>query len=419
MPFPEPRLALSVVVTDSDTGHNHATFTLTNAHTTGITVELDPGDGTTTVHMDIGADGTATGEKTYSAAGHHVYTATVTVPMTARYPTWADLYGALATWDAVPADTATWADLTATSETASVQVEVMTGDGAVWATAVDDTPPYAQVDTWSGRPDDITSWTVTRNVPAVPVSDRVVIYQGTTHPGAFSIEDDEAPFGVPISYTFTVTYTNGTRASWSSNSVTLTGGTGFGGCWVTDPAAGRSLRVTIAEWTTRDFAARQSVLAVMNRPDPIVLSDVHTWASGDIVLITATQADLTTLRAILNGSRIILIRSWAGSSIEAAYMAVGDYSESRIYATDPYAWDRSVSIAYQEIRPVPVTARDLRVSWGDIAASFATWAAVDDYFPTWADVVAWNPATSPVSEGASKILGQPPAVPPKFEGVSA
>ncbi|MFJ9125701.1 hypothetical protein ACIRJS_16560 [Streptomyces sp. NPDC102340] len=391
-PWPEPRLTLSAVVTDTDTGHNLATFTLENAKTTGITVPLDPGDGTTTVDMEIQADGTATGEKTYTHAGRHVYTATVTVPHESRYATWEDVYTALPTWGAFVADTATWADVTSTSETATCEVEVFVGDGAIWATAIDNVaPPYAQIDLWSGKPDQITSWTVTRHCPGAPALDNTVIFLGDSFSGAVTLSDNEAPWGTPVYYVWTVEYADGSTDTFTSNTISLYGPADFGGCWITDPASGQTMRITIQEWTEREREARQSVLAVMNREDPIVLSDVHTWAHGDIVFIARSKSELYTARQILYSSRLILVRSWAGSSIEAAYMAVGNVTEARLYETDPTAWERSISVEVQDVRPLPATAADYASTWDDLAAAYATWADVDDAFPSWADVISWNP----------------------------
>lgn len=390
-PWPEDRLTLSVVVTDTDTGHNFATFTLEHAHTTGITVPLDPGDGTTTVDMDIQADGTATGTKTYTHTGHWIYTATVTVPLTPRYATWEAVYTSLATWGAFVADTRTWADVYADSETASCEVEVIVGNGAIWATAINTTaPPYVQIDTFSGKPEEVTSWSITRHCPDVPVMDGVTIYEGTSYSGSMSLEDTEAPWGEQVWYTWTVTYADGTSETFTSNSVVLTGPHDFGGCWITDPSSGATMRITIQEWTEREREARQSILAVMNRADPVVLSDVHTWPSSEIIFITTTEYDLKQARSILYGSRMILVRSWAGSSIETAYLAVGNVTEARLYPYDASAWHRSITVAAQDIRPLPATAGDLQTSWLDLYSAFGTWADVDDYFPSWADVIAWN-----------------------------
>ena len=389
-PWPEDELTLSVVVTDSDTGHNFATFTLEHAHATGITVPLDPGDGTTSVDMAIGADGTATGTKTYTHTGRHVYTATVTVPLTPRYATWADVPASVATWGAFVNDTRTWGYVYADSETASCQVEVFVGNGAIWATPVNATPPYAQIDMWSGKPDQIVSWSITRHCPDVPVLDDVVIQEGKAFSGALSLQDTEAPWGVPVTYSWTVVYADGTSETFTSEPIVLYGPAGFGGCWITDPASGSTMRITIQAWTEREREARQSILTVMNRPDPVVLSDVHTWASSEIVFITRSKGELQQARAILFGSRLILVRSWVGSSIETAYLAVGNVTEARLYEYDAAAWHRSITVAAQEVRPLPATAGDLQTSWLDLAEAFATWADVDAYFPTWTDVVQWN-----------------------------
>ena len=393
-PWPgDDKLTLTAVVSDTATGHNLADFTLTGAKApAGTVVQLDPGDGTTTVPMTIGEDGTATASNTYLHAGRWVYTATVTVPITPRYATWADVPAAVATWGAFVADTESWYYAAADSETATCQVEVFVGNGAIWATAIDTaSPPYVQIDTWANDPADVVSWTVTRYCPAAPAMNGVIIYSGSTHSGAVSLQDHEAPFGVPITYTLRLTYADGTEEVFTSNVVTLTGGPEFGGCWISDPSTGSAMRIIIQEWTSRERAARQAVLNVMNRADPVVLSDLHVWPSGEILFGTRTQAQLVQARSILMGSRIILVRSWAGSSIEAAYMAVGDISEDRVYAYDPYAWDRSLVVSYQEVRPVPATARDLPTMWSDVYTDYATWADVDAAFPSWTDVIQWNP----------------------------
>jgi hypothetical protein len=384
-PWPDPPLSLAVAVSTTPQGRTRAVYTITGAK--APTAQLDPGDGSEPVSVPI-SGGTGTAMHTYADPGHHTYTASVNAACPQLWKTWGEVPAA-ATWHEVPELARTWGDAVRTEESATATATVDVGPATVWATVVPADPvPLIQVDTWIGDQDNVVLWTIERQCRDAVPDLNTVIWQRRTHPGAQSIEDREAPFGVPVTYRLAVTFRDSTKASATSEPVVITG---TRGCVLTSTMTGQTIPIALKSWDEREREARQSVMAVMNRPDPVVVSDVHSTASGTWVILTYTRADLDNLYTVLLGARLVLLRSQPGSSIRSVYAAVGTITEARLYVEDGAAEHRLVSVAVQEVAPIPATARDSSVTWGQLAAAFATWGELAEALPTWQDVSEWRP----------------------------
>lgn len=397
-------LSLIAEVTSTTLGDNHVTFTINVVSGTPAdnTASLDLGDGSTPVTVALDPDTlSGTYETEFTAAGVYTNTATATVRMAQLFATWAELKAAEATW--IPDTTTalpTWEWSRGEVVTASADYTISIGNAGITAEVMPGSPPYIRVTTivLEGT---TTAWSITRMCPdsSSTVLHNQVISSGDVHPGTMVLEDLGAPFNTRVWYVFSVTYSTGETEEYTSNTVMLSGVTG---CFVSDADTGRTIPIEILEWTELDRAARRSVLEVVGRADPIVLSDVHTWPKSSLVFLTRTRSALMSLRSILlEGARVILVRTMEGSSLEAAYLHVGDVKEQRIYEADGAAWERSVEVDAQQVLPPPVTARDSRVNWGDLYGEFATWAEVPANFYTWADVVSWIPDALLVEEAAA------------------
>lgn len=165
-------------------------------------------------------------------------------------------------------------------------------------------------------------------------------------------DDREAPFGVELTYRLTGTRAGGGTETLTTGPVTVVAP----GCWLSDQASGLVARVEVASWPDRTRASRQSVLTVLGRPDPVVISDVHTWPAGTITFLTRDQTSLDMLIRILTGSGMVLLRTQASSSLMTVYAAVGDIAETRI-SGDGSDWRRLIEVGWQEITPLPAAVR--------------------------------------------------------------
>lgn len=383
MAFPEPRLALAVVVDEAT--RETATYTVTNAKGTPAT--LDPGDGTEPLSVVI-TGGTGTARHQYAVPGHHTYTATVTAPCPQRYADWTALPAALATWTDVPGDIATWADTDRTTETTTAVVTVDVGKATIVATPYPAPIPLCQVDVWIGAPETVKRWTVTRSVPASEPPLNAAIWITSDNPSGYSLDDREAPLGVPIVYVLEVEYTDGTTFTATSDPVSIDD---TRGCWLTSTVTGQTVPVTVVAWDTRTRDARVTYLAVAGRPDPVALSDTHLWPSGTWVLRTATKAELDDVLSILL-SRLVLLRTQPASSLRTVYASVGRVEEARAFVGDGSVWVMGLTIDIQEVAPIPATARNTTSTWAVVANQWQTWADLAAAMPTWQDVAQWRPA---------------------------
>jgi hypothetical protein len=383
-PYPLPRLALSAAVADDNRAR--VTFTVTNGK--GATATVDPGDGHGQRLPVALNGGTGTVAYTYPDAGHWTYTARATAPLAQLYPTWTALAAANATWTAVPAAMDTWTDGTATEETATTAVTVDVGDATIHAHVEPgaDGWPMVAVDVWIGLPAaQVARWAVTR-LPESPALPDLPIWLDLDHPSGASIEDHEAPLRVPLRYLLTLTKADGTE-EFFSNVVILDSITG---CLLTAVDTAQTIAVTVQSWTETVRDARSVRMAVINRPDPVVVSDARLWERGTIVFRTHDPGALYAFRQVMN-SPILLLRTQPASALETRYLAPGDHTESRLFPEDGKSWVRQHQVPYQQVAPPSPSARQNSATWAQLAGAYQTWAQVPADLPTWADVRAWRP----------------------------
>ena len=222
---------------------------------------------------------------------------------------------------------------------------------AVAASVIASDPiPVISVDVTISDAATVRSWTVARNAAGAVVP----LYYSAGSSGAYTLIDPAAPLGVPVTYTLTVTYLDYTALSVTSAAVTITGTIG---CYLTNPA-GTTLPVVLASWPARESDPRQAVLTVLNRPDPVGVTDVHSTPSGQWTFFTATDAGTAALLALLKETAVAMLRTQPGSSIATVTALVGKVSERR-YSDSGADQRRYVDVAIQEIAPVPATGLPL------------------------------------------------------------
>lgn len=221
-----------------------------------------------------------------------------------------------------------------------------------------DPVPHVRLDLTIDNADQVLRWSITRDAPGESVS----VYLGGPNTSALSIVDDTAPLGVPVVYHLSVVYPTST-VYVDAGPVSITGTTG---CYLTNPASGVTLRVEISTWPSRKRDARQAVLAVLDRPDPIGLTDRHSTPAGVWTLISRSDAYSADLTALLTDQAVVILRTQPDSSIVSCTALVGDIDERR-YSDSGADQRRLFDVAVQEIAPLPATAFPLNATLGGLA----------------------------------------------------
>lgn len=203
--------------------------------------------------------------------------------------------------------------------------------------------------------------------------------------------DYEAPLGVPVQWRVILLDPSGVaRMSYTSDPVTLDAETTD--VWLKDPGLPqRSVRVTVATpMPTWSRAARQGVNQVRGRALPVAISDVRAGKTGDLTVVTETDADREALWWVLKSGSTLLIQwppAWGEDDI---YVSVGDVQAAPV-------------VDYAEFHDrtwvLPLTEVDRPIG-GVTGSADRTWQTVKDTNPTWADVLAGASSWLDVYTGA-------------------
>jgi hypothetical protein len=243
---------------------------------------------------------------------------------------------------------------------------VATVDGTVHPTPV-------QIDITFTDPSNVAGWRLTRNgAGTVPL-----LWTSVGAQSAISVVDYSAPFGIPVSYTLTVSRPDLTTFAITSNTVTVV----ETGCWVTSSVDGVSVPVTLVSWPSRSREPRTAIIDVLNREDPVALMDAHRTPSGVMTFYTETDVESDQLQAVLAARAPVMFRSGPGRSIKSVSVVVGKIAENR-YTRSGVDQRRMHVIEVQEVKPVPV-ALPLTATLGGLHSLLpGTLADIANYRPT-------------------------------------
>lgn len=228
----------------------------------------------------------------------------------------------------------------------------MTAPGANTITATvlqasDEPLPHVQLDVTFADLSTVASWKITRYGGGTTVD---IFIGGDSSHAAESFDDYLAPLDVPLTYVLAITGTDHSLTQVTATAIL----SGVLGCWITQPASGSSQRVTVVTWPARAWSARQTLLEIAGRADPVVMTDVHTWPSGTWTFYTSSDDELRGLVELLTGQRIVMLRTPPFDSIPDAYVAVGNITENR-RSNSGLDQSRMTDVDIQEIAPLPAT----------------------------------------------------------------
>lgn len=192
--------------------------------------------------------------------------------------------------------------------------------------------------------------------------------------------DNEAPLERPVFYTLATTRSDGTVVEQTTAApIMLSAAYPV----VSEPVSGDGVDLSaIVTWPDLEREGRATVIDVVDRPDPIVVSSGLSSPSSAPVLRVDTIVARRALRTLLESAQVLQIRD-PHPDVEDAYVAVGKVTERRL-TNDPTDPRRAVLL---EVRHVSAPAIGI-ASGGD------TLDELNDAIPgTLNDIAAAFPGT--------------------------
>jgi hypothetical protein len=182
--------------------------------------------------------------------------------------------------------------------------------------------------------------------------------------------------------------------------------------FVAKPALNR--RVTLTGWDRIGRQNRNAAFTVRGRPDPIVITDVHSSRTTTIKLRTESIQEGEALEAALSAGYPAFLHTPQGLALPTMYVAIGDVEYQR---PSSYSHARAWTIDLIEVAAPPPSVFGPAPTWANIIAAYPTWRDVMDAFPTWRDVMDGNSNPDVVIAPPSPIVvptpsPSPPSPPP-------
>lgn len=201
------------------------------------------------------------------------------------------------------------------------------------------------------------------------------------------VTDYETPLGVPVRWRTTIQNPSGSGTySYTSDPVTLDAEATD--VWLKDPGSpARSVRITVATpMPTWSRAARQGVSQVRGRALPVVINDVRGGTTGDLTVVTETDADVDALWWVLDSGGPLLLQWPPGWGQHDMYVSVGDVQATPVVDYAEFH-DRKWTLPLTEVdRPIGGVTGSADRTWQTVANSGSTWAEVLAGATNWLDV---------------------------------
>lgn len=234
-------------------------------------------------------------------------------------------------------------------------------------------------------------WSLTRLIPGQPAQP-VRGWNGdlTSQPitgDVAVVTDYEAPLGVPVQWRVIISNPSGV-GSYSYTCAPVTLPAEATDVWLKDPGLPqRSVQLTVGTpmptWRT---VARQGVNQVRGRRLPVVLSDVRGGKTGDLTVITETEAEREALDWVLASGSPLLLQWPPGWGERDMYVSVGDVQAAPIVDYAEFH-DRTWVLPLTEVdRPVGGVTGNADRTWQTVKDSGTTWASVLADADTWLDI---------------------------------
>lgn len=152
--------------------------------------------------------------------------------------------------------------------------------------------------------------------------------------------------------------------------------------FIAKPALNR--RVTLTGWDSVGRQNRNAAFTVRGRPDPIVVTDVHSSRTTTINVRTESIQEGEALEAALSSGYPAFLHTPQGLALPTMYVAIGDIEYRR---PSSYSHARAWTIDLTEVAAPPPSVFGPPTTWADIIAAYPTWRDLMNAFPTWRDVM--------------------------------
>lgn len=201
-----------------------------------------------------------------------------------------------------------------------------------------------------------------------------------TSGGLLYIVDNEAPFGVELTYTATNPI-GGTVTATESLDVTST--------WIKVPGhADLGITAVIANHDRVDaYGTPTGVFPIVGSRLPVTVSGTTSARTSAVKLLTTSRAGAAQLLRALQTSPVILIETPAGHALERGYFTITGFSRqqvARASADDGSIWE----LPLIEVGIPSGGSASGGITWDTLAGTYATWTALRVGLASWLDVVS-------------------------------
>ncbi|MFD5504599.1 hypothetical protein ACFWJS_33650 [Streptomyces sp. NPDC127061] len=189
--------------------------------------------------------------------------------------------------------------------------------------------------------------------------------------------DHEAPLGVPVSWTATPIYVDGTTGPSSTVALTVPAPTWEDAdVWLKHvDTPGLSARVVVTEWPMLSYGSRLDMQSAVGNPYPAVTQDVYDGAASEMAF-DAIGPNIERVRTMLLSGGVFLVQTGPGNHRPDQYVVFGDVEED---LDDVPGGGRTFRTSVTEVARPDTAGQPLRMPGWDIdrvAARFTTLDAV-------------------------------------------
>jgi len=148
----------------------------------------------------------------------------------------------------------------------------------------------------------------------------------------------------------------------------------------------RNAKVSLIGWGPVSRRSRQAVFGIRNRPDPIVVTDVHASRSVTVQLMAWSEDEAEELDRSLSIGLPIYFQTPSNVQLRSMYASVGDYTFERSGGvTSP----RSIfSIPLTEVSPPPLSIVGPGLTYSTLLEDFLTYEELADAYASYLEVIA-------------------------------
>jgi hypothetical protein len=153
------------------------------------------------------------------------------------------------------------------------------------------------------------------------------------------------------------------------------------------PAPYRNIRVELlADRWSIGREARNTVHEIDGRPEPIVVSDVHSSRALTVRFATHTVEDYARLDQALAKGLPAFLQIPASIPLPSMYVSIGSYTAERT-GRRREADSHIFTVQVREVAAPPLSIIGSGITWGVVLEQYGTWGELLDAHDTWGEVL--------------------------------